>query len=559
VFALSGDVGSGGGGQMTLSVNWGDGTTGVLSYTNTTTNFLVGHYYEDDDPSNTPSDLYIITVTLTNTAGSVSTNLGVVVTNVPPRLTLKVNSPIDAGAPATLRGLEITEFALPFRGSAPHGITIGPDNNIWFTETASNRIGRITTNGVITEFPIGGSQKGPKGIATGSDNRLWFCAYNTGQIGAMTTNGVVTMYTIPRLASEPLKSPQYIVRGSGLNMFYTDLSYRIGRVSPTGVFTQYVHQAGVNPWGLALGADNNIWFTAYFSDTVSRLRLPNGPTTSYPLQTLATPTMMTRGPDQAVWFTQLGAGTNVPGKIARITTNGVITETVVGYTGPYGICTGPDGAMWFTEQRRETNSIGRLTPDGQLSRYALATSSYVTEIITGPDSALWFTLSGRDRIGRLRYTTNGNVVLSGELNGPGYLDPGYLDTHFVQINWGDGTPVQTVSLAAGIMGFHVPHTYTGTQPLYFITVGVTDDDGGSGHASTVVVVNAVQFTSITRLGNGDVRLNGVGPTGKLFTIESSTDLQNWSSVGTVNTPTNAFQFIHPGAPGTARFYRGKLP
>jgi virginiamycin B lyase len=38
----------------------------------------------------------------------------------------------------------VTEFPLPTAGSAPVGITAGPDGNLWFAEQAGNRIGRIT-------------------------------------------------------------------------------------------------------------------------------------------------------------------------------------------------------------------------------------------------------------------------------------------------------------------------------------------------------------------------------------------------------------------------------
>jgi len=549
VSVLSANLNNGGGGVMTFRINWGDGTP-IETFSYPATSPAISnhfHYYEDDNPSITPGDLYTLSLNLSNSLGQFTTNLAVAVTNVPPRLSLNINSPIEVGAPATLRGMEITEFPVLSRESYPHGITVGGDGNLWFTETWSNRVGRITTNGVVTEFPVGGGARSLQGIAPGGDNRLWFCAYDSGQIGAITTAGVSTMYTIPRQAGEPSKLPQYIIRGGGANMWYSDLGYRLGRITPTGVVTQQVFPGGTNPWGIALGYDNNIWFTDYFNDQVVRYRLSDDTTNGYRLDALASPTLMTRGPDNALWFTQFQAG-----KIGRITTNGVLTEAFVARSLPYGITTGPDGAIWFTEKR--SNSIARLTVDGQLSRYHLAIFSDPTEIITGPDGALWFTISQRDRIGRLSFTTAGNVVLSGSLN-----DPGYLDSHIVQINWGDGSPVQMLNLAPGIASFHVAHTYSGSLPTYFITASAVDDDSGHSLASTVVVVNAIRFNSVTRSGTGDVRLRGVGANGRTITIESSTDLLNWSSVGTVNSVSNAFEFMHPGASGIKRFYRGKLP
>jgi hypothetical protein len=49
----------------------------------------------------------------------------------------------------------------------PSGITVGPDGALFFTENAGNKIGRITTAGVITEFPIPTENSQPNGITTG--------------------------------------------------------------------------------------------------------------------------------------------------------------------------------------------------------------------------------------------------------------------------------------------------------------------------------------------------------------------------------------------------------
>ena len=554
---LRGTVGSGGAATMVLRINWGDGTPlEVYSITNAAVDFAVDHKFDDDNPTGTPADLYTVSVSVSNSTGMVSTNLGVVIQNAAPQLALTVTSPIEIGAPAALRGLNIREFVLPSADSGPLGITVGPESNIWFTEFSADRIGRITTNGVITEFPLGTPGLNPWGIASGPDGRLWFCAYGNQQIGAMTTNGVVTLYTIPRAQNEPFKTPRQITR-RGAHMWYTDFSYRIGRITTAGVITQYVHEAGVNPSGIALGADNNIWFTADFTDTVNRLRVSDGVTTTYTnLPPFATPSLMTRGPDDAIWFTQQGAGDAVPGAIMRIDTNGVMKTNIVGFTGPFGICIGPDGAIWFTERRVTSGrtSIGRLGMDGHLSRYGLAFFSEAHQIVTGPDGALYFTLPGRNRIGRIRSTTSGNVVLSGELN-----DLGSLDTHTVEINWGDGSAMETVNLVAGIASFHIAHTYSGLQPSYTINVTASDDDTGVSQASTVVMVNPIRLTNVTRSQNGEVRVKGQGASGQAITIETSTDLQNWSSVGTANSVSNAFEFVQPNSSGAKRFYRGKLP
>src|ERR1035438_5806098 len=81
-------------------------------------------------------------------------------------------------------------------GSGPSGIAAGPDGALWFTEIYGNRIGRITTTGVITEYSAGltpGSS--PAGIAAGPDGALWFTESHFSQIGRITTAGVITLYS----------------------------------------------------------------------------------------------------------------------------------------------------------------------------------------------------------------------------------------------------------------------------------------------------------------------------------------------------------------------------
>lgn len=48
----------------------------------------------------------------------------------------------------------ISEFSVTTAFSGADKITAGPDGNLWFTEMVANKIGRITTAGVVTEFPV---------------------------------------------------------------------------------------------------------------------------------------------------------------------------------------------------------------------------------------------------------------------------------------------------------------------------------------------------------------------------------------------------------------------
>jgi len=47
---------------------------------------------------------------------------------------------------------QITEFPIPTSNSGPLGIALGPDGNLWFTESNVGKIGRITPTGTFNEF-----------------------------------------------------------------------------------------------------------------------------------------------------------------------------------------------------------------------------------------------------------------------------------------------------------------------------------------------------------------------------------------------------------------------
>jgi virginiamycin B lyase len=95
--------------------------------------------------------------------------------------------PTKSGAPV------INEFALPNAASHPLGITTGRDGNVWFAETAGDKIGRINEKTkVITEFAVPRANSGPFWISPGPDNALWFTEINGDHLGRITYGGVIT-------------------------------------------------------------------------------------------------------------------------------------------------------------------------------------------------------------------------------------------------------------------------------------------------------------------------------------------------------------------------------
>jgi hypothetical protein len=78
-----------------------------------------------------------------------------------------------------------------------------------------------------------------------------------------------------------------------------------------------------------------------------------------------------------------------------------------------GITAGPDGNLWFTIDNSGADAIGRITPDGSFTQFAVPPGPgnhslvFTNQITAGADGNLWFTAG--DLIGRV--TTDGTVTL----------------------------------------------------------------------------------------------------------------------------------------------------
>ncbi len=198
------------------------------------------------------------------------------------------------------------------------GIAAGPDGDMWFTELAAGKVGRITPSGRVREFAVPTAGAGPYGIAAGPDGNMWFTEWNAG---------------------------------------------KIGRITPAGVITEYSVRSGSDPSGITTGPDRNLWFTEYATNKIGRITTRGTITAEFTVPTrTGLPVGITAGPDRSLWFTENNAG-----KIGRVTISGSFTEFTIPTAAsfPCGIAAGPDGNMWFTENN--ANTIGRITPSGAIT------------------------------------------------------------------------------------------------------------------------------------------------------------------------------------------------
>jgi len=206
--------------------------------------------------------------------------------------TVQEISPATHGLAATIGGLTAS--------AAPTGITAGPNNTVWFTETGTSQIGEInTTTATLTNAAfltnVSATNYMPVGIAQGSDGNIWF----TMQVVAGATAG-----TLPRIGvihpttsvvnseiigGAPNYVPVSITAGPDGNLWFTmDVAMgaaagtlpRIGVVHPTtSVFNinSAVLPAGTFLAGLAPAGDDDLPFG------ITGLFTPDPSATSAPL------------------------------------------------------------------------------------------------------------------------------------------------------------------------------------------------------------------------------------------------------------------------------------
>ncbi len=212
-------------------------------------------------------------------------------------------------------------------GSFLSGITVGPDEKLWMTDYGTTpaiaSIDPTSPEKTVEEkeFSTGlnaGSK--PQGIVTGPDGNLWFAdAGTTPAIGMINpTTKAITEFSA---GLNEGSQPHGIVVGSDGNLWFTDTNpanKAIGKINPTTKeITEY--PTGVNtepggssanygPWGIAVGADGNVWYTENGTNEANGKAIcritPSGTITCFSSGLAATskPIGLTAAPGGKLWF-----------------------------------------------------------------------------------------------------------------------------------------------------------------------------------------------------------------------------------------------------------------
>ena len=192
---------------------------------------------------------------------------------------------LDAGSPSasiqsiTTSGTVATYSAGFNSGSYPSGLVLGPDGNLWLTDSGDNlttgttshpAVGMVDpTTGAITEYTSGlPAGVEPGSLVAGSDGNLWFCdgsITNTPTVDRVDlATGVTTAFPTGAAVGAPCSN---LAGGPGGDLWFADhpagtTSAEIGQVSTSGSPQRFSTglDPGSAPDSFTTGPDGNLWF-----------------------------------------------------------------------------------------------------------------------------------------------------------------------------------------------------------------------------------------------------------------------------------------------------------
>lgn len=313
-------------------------------------------------------------------------------------------TPITSGTPTpapTITPFVSSEYSIPTASSQPSGIVAGI-NNLWFTETAADRIGMLNSSAVVSDFAVPSANAAPLMITQGIDRNLWFTESALPQIGRIGPTG--TNQAEFNLGN-PLARPWGIVSGPDGALWVTDPGTNgLWRVTTAGVPTFYpLATAGARPTAITVGPNGALWFVESAVDKIGTIA-PGAPAGSTPTEYPVTPGAglgaIVAGSDNALWFTETNAD-----KIGRMLTSGSLSsETPLpGVTAPFGIALGADGNFYISDTTG-SQIVQYIPSTGKVATFKTLTASASPYWVTlGPDNEIYFTEQAANKIGQFRY------------------------------------------------------------------------------------------------------------------------------------------------------------
>lgn len=300
----------------------------------------------------------------------------------------------------------ITEWPV---GTGPNQLALAPSGAVYFTETGGNAIARlIPSHSYYTSevIPTPGSR--PEGIALTGDGTLqvWFAERDADKLGRATVGGlafdvlqvvppsqsVVPPETTTLTPTSSTVTPQFAPGNPALP---PAIAAPLAQTS--GPFTEWNLAVGPGrPRQLAVAPDGSIWIS---TETRSLIRFLPDSNVAYfhDLPSGSVSVDVAVDPVGNVWFTE---GWKDKIGVLDPATGDVVEWKLAGGSQPYDLVLAPDGSIWFTE--RNGDRIGRLEPwTNTITEYQLAPEVHPLDIAIDAFGDVWFISERQGFIGRL--------------------------------------------------------------------------------------------------------------------------------------------------------------
>jgi virginiamycin B lyase len=208
---------------------------------------------------------------------------------------------------ATLINGKVTEYSAG-AGAAPQYLANAPAaSTMAFTDSGRNAIGTITTAGVVSgPFTVPTANAGVSAIALGPDQNMWFCETAASKIGRFNTQTDTVDEEIPLPAGA---SPADIIQGPDGAMWFTEnyaAGPKLGRIAVSnGAFTEFPLTGAKSVAGLYLALDGNFYIADPGSNAIGRFVFNTADYTEYPVKTANSGVnQINVGPDGKLYFTE---------------------------------------------------------------------------------------------------------------------------------------------------------------------------------------------------------------------------------------------------------------
>jgi len=179
-----------------------------------------------------------------------------------------------------------------------YGITVGPDGALWFPYD-SNVIGRVSdarSFSTVSGFPAGAYITD---VTTGPDGALWYTDSGTNRIGRLTLDGKITEFG---MGISPKSNLFSIAPGPDGALWFTEWAGRIGRITTQGIVTEYPLSPASHAYDIVSGPDGAVWFTQWHPGGIGRVDKQHAISYVPGLASYSKPTCIVAGPDRNMWF-----------------------------------------------------------------------------------------------------------------------------------------------------------------------------------------------------------------------------------------------------------------